>query len=85
MFTLMVGGGGIQYESFVLEQIPIGGYIISIFAPLNQQSKILVSHLLKSKKLCPPNIGMWGVYPEAMGCNVGVLCSDINLVEHILR
>ena len=45
--------------------------------PLNWQSQILVSHLL--------NIGMLGVYPEAMTCNVGVLCSDINLGERILR
>ena len=45
----------------------------------------LVSHPLKSKNLCCPNIGMWGVYPEAMACNVGVLCSDINLGERILR
>ena len=28
------GGGGIQYESSVLEQIPMSGYIISIFAQI---------------------------------------------------
>ena len=28
---------------------------------------------------------MWGVYPKAMACNVGVLSSDINLVERFLR
>jgi hypothetical protein len=49
--------------------------------PLNLQSQILVRHLQKSKKLRRLNIGMWGVYPEAMICNVGVLCSDINLGE----
>ena len=51
--------------------------------PLNRQSQILVSHLLKSKKL--HRLNMWGVYPEAMTCDVGVLCSDINLGERILR
>ena len=39
----------------------------------------------KLKNLCRPKIGMWGVYPEAMACNVGVLCLDINLGERILR
>ena len=53
--------------------------------PLNRQSQILVNYLLKSKKFCRLNIGMWGVYPEAMTCNVGVLCSDINLGGRILR
>ena len=52
--------------------------------PLNQQNQTLVSPLLKLKNVCRPNIGMWGVYPEAMACNVGV-CSDINLGERILR
>ena len=33
--------------------------------------------LLNSKKLCGPNIGMLDVYPEAMACNVGRLCSDL--------
>ena len=32
-----------------------------------------------------PNIGMWGVYPEAMTCSVGELRSDFNLGERILR
>ena len=53
--------------------------------PLNRQSQILVSHLIKLKKIFCPNIGMWGVYPEAMACNVGGLCSDFNLGERILR
>ena len=33
---------------------------------------------------CRPNIGLWGVYPEAMACNVGGLYSDFNLGERIL-
>ena len=53
--------------------------------PINRQSQILVSHLLKLKKLCLSNIDMWSVYPEEMACYVGVLCSDINLGECILR
>ena len=39
----------------------------------------------KVKISCQPNIGMWGVYPEAMACNVGGMCSDLNLIERILR
>ena len=46
--------------------------------PLNRQSQILVTHLLKSKKLRPLNIGMWGFYPEAMASNVSVLSLNFN-------
>ena len=79
----------------IIEQINMVWHIRSKFAKklgqfgektsLNRQNQILVSHLFKSKNLCRPNIGMWGVYPVAMACNVGVLCSDINLGERILR
>ena len=53
--------------------------------PLNRQSQILLSHLLKSKNVFSPKIGMLGVYPEAMAGNVGRLCSDFNLGERIWR
>ena len=32
-----------------------------------------------------PNIGMWGVNPEARGWNVGAVCSDFHLDECISR
>ena len=37
------------------------------------------------KILWRPNIGMWGVNPEARGWNVGAVCSDLNLAEHIWK
>ena len=41
------------------------------------QSKVKIS--------CCPNIGMWGVYPEAMAWNVGTVHSDFNMSEHAWR
>ena len=38
---------------------------------------------LKIKLLQHPNIVMWGVYPQAMEWNIGVVCSDFNLGEQI--
>ena len=32
-----------------------------------------------------PNIGMWGVYPEAMAWNIGAVYSEINLGECIWK
>ena len=79
----------------MLEKFSIGGYIISIFAQIlgslwwknaPQPAKSNIGQPpSKVKKLCRLNIGMWGVYPEVMTFNVGVLCSDINLGERILR
>ena len=43
------------------------------------------THTLNMKILQSPNIGMWGVYPEAMDWNVGAVCSDFNLGERIWR
>ena len=40
--------------------------------------------LLKLKNSWGPKIDMWGVYPEAVACNVGVLCSDFHLGERVL-
>ena len=40
---------------------------------------------LKVKISRRPNIGMWGVYPEAMAWNVGAVHSEINLGERIWR
>ena len=37
----------------------------------------------KVKISCRPNIGMWGVSPEAMAWNVGAVHSDFNLGERI--
>ena len=53
--------------------------------PLTGQVKYWSATFQSQKKLCRLNIGMWGVYLEAMTCNVGVLWSDINLGEHFLR
>ena len=43
------------------------------------------AHPLKSENFTSPNIGMWGVYPEAMAWNVGAVLSEINLGERIWR
>ena len=36
-------------------------------------------HPLQSEIFTSPNIGMWGVYPEALAWNVGAVHSDFNL------
>ena len=52
-----------------------------------QQSKSDIGQLPSNFffKLCPPNIGMWGVYPEAMVGNDGRFFSNFKLGEHIWR
>ena len=37
----------------------------------------------KPPKFCRLKIGMWGVYPEAIPCNVDGLCSDFDFCERI--
>ena len=79
----------------MLEQINMGGYIINICAQIlgylwwkntPQPAKLNIGQPpSKIEKLCRPNIGIWGVYPEAMACNVGRLCWDFNLGECIWR
>ena len=73
----------------------MGDYITSIFSKrlgsirwknAPQPAKWNIgTHPLNVKISWHPNIVMWGVYPEAMACNVGGLCSDFNLGERILR
>ena len=45
----------------------------------------LIPKHTKHPKFCRPKIGMWGVYPEAMVCNVDGLYSDFNRGEQFLR
>ena len=88
-------GGGKHKKTYIFLQIIMGEYIPSIFAkivgsirwnnaPQPAKSNTGPTHL-KVKFSWRPNISMWGVYPEAMACNVGGLCSDFNLGERIWR
>ena len=59
------------------------GYLRLKNAPQQAKQNIGQPPSKNQKKLCFPNIGICGVYPEAMACNVGGLCSDFNLGERI--
>ena len=76
--------------------MPIGGYIISIISAQilrymqwkNAPQPAMSNNgnpLLKLKKMMSSKYRHLGVYPEAIACNVGRLCSDFSLGEHILR
>ena len=70
----------------VIENFFYKAYLVPGLLHLPHLDPFLVAlTLLKPKHLCRPNIGMWGVYPEAMACNVGGLCSDFILGECIWR
>ena len=73
----------------------MGWYDVSIFAKrlgfvrwkmAPQPAKSNIGQLpSKIEKCKSSNHRHGGVYPEAMACNVGGLCSDFNLAERICR
>ena len=88
--SLSLSRGGYTFQKVkvdpIIEQISIclNTWVYSMkYAPQPAKSNI-GQPLLNPNKLYRPTIGMWGVYPEAMACNVSGLCSDIHLGERIL-